>query len=283
MGLPGVRVGPLDPDRTADFGEVSGKNSARSLVRLHAQQYPSTLLAALGRRLDPERSKALDMDEVRSYLDGLTRENGDPAIPVGAEVVAASVRGERDREQVLTYSYRVESGRTAKWFAEYNADVLPISYEDGSDRVRVAEMKERGVVMSDPDVSAGGSTSKTDNENRRLKKELERLQGELARVTQEVNRGATVPEPDALSPDAGDEPQEPAGDEPAGDSIPAAEDPPFDGYDEMKAAEVVKQLKAEDTADVERQAILDYEKTHANRKSVVGAAEQSLGARGSAD
>lgn len=275
MSLPGVKVGPLDPDRTAEFGEVSGRNSARSLIRMHAQQFPATLLAALGRRLDPERSKALDMDEVRSYLDGLTRENGDPAIPKGAEVVAAAVRGERDREQVLTYAYRVESGRTAKWFAEYNADVLPDSYEEGSERVHVAEMKERGVVMSDADVSAGASSSKSDAENRRLKEELAKLRRKLDEREAAKNdpvAGQQTPEPAAPEAEAEAEAD-----------TPAAENEPYSGYDDVKAAEVVKQLKAEGTTDEERQAILDYEKTHANRKSVVGAAEQSLGARGDAD
>jgi hypothetical protein len=60
----------------------------------------------------------------------------------------------------------------------------------------------------------------------------------------------------------------------------AAEDPPFDGYDELKGPQVVKLIKGSETDDEDVQAILDYEKTHANRRGVVGAAEVALGDRG---
>jgi hypothetical protein len=273
MGLPGVKVGPLDPDRTEAFGQVAGKNSARQLIRLHAQSHPVALQNALVRKLDDERSKALDMDEVRDYLASLDLENGDPAVPEGAEVVGASVRGERDQTQQLTYTYKVAgSGRTAKWFAEYNEDVLPDSFDAGSERVHVAEMKERGVVISDRD--AGASASREASENKELRKKLRALQAQLDEATTALDDRAGAP---AGGDGADDD------DDGAAKEVSSAQDEPFDGYDDMNAASVVKLIKSKDTSDEEIQAVLDYEKVHANRKGVVGAAEQTLGARGAAE
>jgi hypothetical protein len=280
MSLPGVNVGPLDPDRTASFGQVSGRTSARQLIRIHAQAHPLVLQKALARKLDDERSKALDMDEVRDYLDGVELPNGDPAVPDGAEVVGASVRGERDQPQVLTYTFRIEeSGRTAKWFADYNESVLPKSYAAGSDRVHLAELRERGVAVTE---------SSIDTAPKRTRREAPKDDAEKAELLRRVEAAERrVAELEAEEPDADASAEAEAEREAAEAEQPdegaAAAEPPFEGYEDVNAAEMVKRIKADDTPDEEVQAILDFERTHANRKSVVGAAEVALGSRGSAE
>lgn len=283
MSLPGVNVGPLDPDRTASFGQVSGRTSARQLIRIHAQSHPLVLQKALARKLDDERSKALDMDEVRDYLDGVTLPNGDPAVPDGSEVVGASVRGERDQTQVLTYTFRVEeSGRTAKWFADYNADVLPDSFAAGSDRVHLAELRERGVAVTESSMSTAPKRSrreapKDDPEKAELLRRAEAAEARVAELeAEEEPDDADAADAEAAADDSADEKEQP------GEGALAAE-PPFEGYEDVNAAEMVKLIKSDETTDEEVQAILDFEKTHANRKSVVGAAEVALGDRGTAE
>lgn len=313
--LPGVKVGPLDPDRTASFGTVSQRNSARQLIRFHTQAYPVALVQALAKKLDEERSLGLDMDEARQYLAGETLENGDPTVPEGASVVGASVRGDRDQTQVLTFTYRQKSGRTAKWFAAYNADVLPESFLEGSERVRVAELRKRGIVTTGdaaPDASLALENRRLREENGRLRNgdasidaalaadepdedpadviaRLERERDDAVAAQAEAEDALAAREdaaedggePDADGGDEEDLDDDGPGEQPA--EVPAAADEPIKDYDDTRAAEVVKLLKDKDTADETRQAILDYEKTHANRRSVVGAAEQTLGARGSAE
>lgn len=287
MSLPGVRIGPLDPDRTAAFGQVSQRNSARQLIRIHAQAFPNALRRALALKLDEPRTKALDMAEVRAYLADLRLENGDPAVPDGSTVVGASVRGERDREQLLTYTFKVQgSGRTGKWFAPYNAVALPDSYAEGDERVRVADLRERGFVSMAPEGAppVAAARKKTpveapDSASAEKDRRIAELEAELAEANERAAEAEAEAEGDAGDAgDAGDE----DGEKEPGDGI-LSEDPPFDGYEDMKGPEVVKLLKADDTTDEERQAILDYEKTHANRRGVVGAAEVALGSRGSAE
>lgn len=281
--LPGVNVGPLDPDRTASFGQVSGRTSARQLIRIHAQSHPLVLQQALVRKQDEERSKALDMDEVRDYLDGVTLPNGDPAVPDGTEVVGAAVRGERDQPQVLTYTFRVkESGRTAKWFAPYNESVLPESFAAGSDRVHLAELKERGVAITES--SIGSPPKRPSRAEKADAAEKADLQSQLEAAKERIAELEAEEQPDDADADA-DAAGGTAdgGDSKAPDEGPAAAEPPFEGYEDVNAPEMVKRIKAEETTDEEVQAILDFEKTHGNRRSVVGAAEVALGDRGAAE
>jgi hypothetical protein len=275
MGLPGVKVGPLNPDSTAEFGQVSGTTSARSLIRLHTRAHPPALVQALSLKLDPERTKALDLEEVEDYLAGEKLENGDPVVPKDARVVGCAVRGERDGPQVLTFVYALPSGRTAKWFADYTEDALPDSYAEGTENVRIDELRKRGLVAAEHNAGEGLDRVKKDPEKSRLQRENERLRRELEAAQAAAPQSVTTPEADGE--DDGD------GDDGSGDGEKqqaAAESEPVEGYDKLKAPEAAKLVKSEDTDDETRQRILDYEKTHANRKGVVAAAEESLGARG---
>lgn len=309
MSLPGVKVGPLDPDKAERFGHVSQGATARQLIRVHSQLHPVELTRVLARPLDPERTKALVIDEVREYLDGLTRENGDPVVPDGARVVAAQVRGDRDTEQVLTFTYRTESGRTAKWFAPYDRDGLSESVRAGDELVHVAGMRERGIVAWDsegtqreidrrelgrlrrendalrayregrgeepetseadervdvrPDLAIVGELETTRRERAELLEEVQQLRSSVEQMSQEQARRDAVESESRKA-------QEPA----------VAEPEPVEGYDKLKADEVVRHLKSDETSEDERQRILEYERAHANRRSVVGAAEESLAPRG---
>jgi hypothetical protein len=283
-----VKVGPLDPDRTAEFGQVNASANARTLVRLHAQMYPQVLVAALSKKQDVQRSQGLDFQEVCDYLNGLTLDNGDPAVPEGAEVVGANVRGERDRDQLLTYVVRYPSGRTAKWFAPYHEGVLPKSYDEGSERVHLHELREKGLVATAGSAAGERGTTRMASEsgdirlareNDELRQEKDRLEREgreeRARLQRELDEARSGQAPAGED----DEAEEPAGD--GGPNEPTvAEEPPFADYDDVKAAELVKRVKAEDTSVEDVQAILDYERTHQNRRGVVAAAEARLGAQG---
>lgn len=302
-GLPGVKVGPLDPDATSEFGQVGRNNSARQLIRLHHQAHPPVLVQALAKKLDPERTKGLELDEVRKYLGKLKLDNGDPLVPEGARVVGASVRGERDRPQVLTFTYETaESKRTGKWFAEYNADVLPDSYDAGSELAKVQEMKDRGVVAFDSEGTATEQLRRELAEVRRQNRSLRELAE--GRAGKDADVPAEVDESDAALADArsGDqivEDNERLGRENvelkarleqlesalgtatqpgplAGTN--ATEEPPLADYDDLNATDLVKVIKDEDTSEETRQAILAYELKNRNRSTVVTAAEERISA-----
>lgn len=306
--LPGVNVGPLDPDRAERFGHVSQGVTARQLIRVHSQLHPVELTRVLARPLDPERTKALDLDEVRGYLGGLKRDNDDPVVPEGTRVVAAQVHGERDTEQVLTFVYRTESGRTAKWWAPYDRDQLSESARAGDELVKVAGMRERGIVAWDsegtqreidrrelsrlrrendalrsyregrgeePEASDAGEDVRPDTaivdeletvrrEREELLAEVQQLRSAVEQMSQEQQRREA----------AGEAARKGAQEPPSGDPEPV------EGYDTFKADRAVALLRSDETSGEDRQRILDYERAHANRRSVVSAAEESLTSRG---
>ena len=305
-GLPGVRVGPLDPDVTAEFGQVSKDKSARQLIKLHARMHPQELTRALVRPLDPERTKGLVMEEVRGYLAGLELDNGDPAVPEGAEVVGAQVRGPRDRTQTLTFTYRIPSGRTAKWYTDFDPAELPESADAGDQLVTAAEMKERGVVAFD---SEGASTEILRRQVSGLRRERDALRamvegkssGKPSKVETDVRPDVAIVGDNedlrrqvqelmsrnqrlegALDEQAKRKLQEGAQaaadrrDDGSGDGLTIEQEEPVEGYDDMNARDVIGLVKHEDTDPDVVEAILEYESHHANRRSVVGAATAVL-------
>lgn len=301
--LPGVRVGPLDPDATAGFGQVSQNNSARQLIRLHKQLHPPSMVRALARKRDDPRTAGLDLDEVEEYVCGLEHDNGDPLVPKGAKVVGAAVRGDPRTGQVVTFQYEMPSGRVGKWFAPYLPESLPVSHEAGLENTRTHEMRERGLVAFDSEgtraeilerhnaelrrqvraltsyVEGGGdgeppagaavdgrNQAVIADENERLGRELQETKARLAQfeAVAAAHGGGT-------SLAGADETVAPT------DRV-ASVDEPVEGYDNLKADEAIKFLKDEGTDNETRERVLAYEKTHANRSTVVSAGEQSLGA-----
>lgn len=313
LALPGVKVGPLDPDRTAEFGQVSASTSARTLIRMHTAAHPPQLVAALSKKLDEERTKALDLKEVERYL---RRQDESPLGEDGITLEGAQVRGERDRPQLLTYTFRNAAGRSSKWYADYNSDVLPSSYEDGTENVKLATMRERGIAIGYGDAEADAQRSaasrlRAENEELRarldaaerarpsvapgddgeddddpeaaaLAAENDELRQQLADAQQradeaEQERAAAEAEAEAARSLAAAGEQPPAEVEQGAGGAPVE---PVEGYDELNADAVKKLLKAEGTSDEDRKAILDYERANANRAGVVSTAEQTLGSAG---
>lgn len=306
-GLPGVKIGPLDPDATSQFGQVSRTHSARTLIRLHSQAHPPALINALARPLDDARTKGLDLAEVREFVATLDRENGDPVLPDGSTIVGAAVRGKPDSEQVLTFTFENASGRTGKWFAPYTGDDLPDSYDAGTALSAIREMKDRGVVAFDTE---GTHTQILQRENADLRRQNDALRGSIeSRIGDKPGKPPKAPAGDtrpsvqivdenerlgrenvelkermaqleaALETNLHAPPAAPAA--AAGEREPAASaEPPIEGYDDLDARKVATLLKADATSDEDRNAILEYERAHANRKTVIGAAEGALGLAG---
>lgn len=296
--LPGVKVGPLDPDRTADFGQVSAKNSARTLIRHHAASYPQSLTQALAKKLDEARSKALygNLGEVEAYLRGFKLGDGSSALPDGAVLEGAQVRGERDREQILTFTYRIASGRSVKWWAPYDRDELPEAAAEGDENVALAEARERGVAIGfgdahtesllrenarlraqldsgapapapapeaeAPEGDGDGDGGEPDAEKDELTARIAELEAQLAEA-----QADGAPEGDGDGGDGGD------GEQPSN----AAAEPPFEGYDDVGANDLKRRVKAGEWDAEALGAILAYESTHANRSGVKAAIEAQLG------
>lgn len=248
MSLPGLKVGPLDPDATSGFGQIGQGNIARTVIRHHAAMYPPDLRRALNMKLDGDRTSALDQDEVRQVVADAG------ALPEGCTFEHGQVRGERGRKQIVTFTFLKPSGRVGKGYVDYLADSFPRSVERGDAAVHFAERKDAGLPFDTAGLqleTLRRELAEQRQRNDELSRELERLANEGA------SAGGRDPEPGAA------------------DHGPPQ---PIDGYDDLKADEVVELLRADETSDEDRRAILDYERGGKNRSTVIGAAEQSLGA-----
>lgn len=151
--LPGVKVGPLDPDRTAEFGTVDSRNSARQLVKLHSRLYPADLRGVLLMPFNAPRSNSLDEAEVAEAVENARDRRGGRIIPENAVVVGVNVRGHEDKPQYVSLTYALPRqdggdgfGRTGKAFIPYNSDLLPKSVEAGDQRARIAELRAEGIA-----------------------------------------------------------------------------------------------------------------------------------------
>lgn len=279
----GVRVGPLDPDATAEFGQVAGKTSARQLVRHHVAMNPPALIGALTRSRNDARSLALDIEEVTSAVEKAWDEASE-ATPENFELCGATVRGAEDAEKVVTFTWRVPveaggTGRTGKGFISYDADALPTSVADGDEAVRIEKLKEAGLPWSPSDraLAAAGITgtgiAETAPEN----------VVELAEV--EEARDAALAEAEQSKREAEEAQQRVADLEAqlaAAGSAPPAETPeddaeltePWDGYDDSNADKIKAHLKnASDEDKVAlADAVLKYEPLHGKRSGVIAAA-----------
>lgn len=311
--LPGVRVGPLDPDATESFGQVSGRTSARQLIRTHAAMHPPVLTAALSKKLDEERTQALLLSEVSDVLNA----DGD-LLPEDSVLEGAQVRGERDRPQLLTFTFRVPSGRTAKGFTEYD-ERFAKSVERGDEAVKIAELRKTGLLAVGPgqpqDSHVGTARAEAAErqaaglraENDELRKRLEErgtAEGGGKTAEQERQESADGEQPDddydewtlgelrdALAKDGLEDTvdREVAIAElrkvDAEEGVPEADgeppttdasgaDEPVNGYSEFNAEKAKAAIKEADEQTA--RAILDYEKQVGKRTTVVSAAEHRI-------
>jgi BMFP domain-containing protein YqiC len=159
--LDGVRIGPIDPDRGENFGQVGGSATARQLIRHHVALTPPALAAALRRKRQDERSDAIDLDEAESYIRGFYEDAGEP-IPEESEITGMCVRGieEQPKLQVLTFTFTTKGGRSAKGFVPYRVDALSRSFAAGTEAVRIKKLKDAGLpwAPSEAALAAAGIT-----------------------------------------------------------------------------------------------------------------------------
>lgn len=284
MALPGVRVGPLDPDVTAEFGQVSGKTSARQLIRHHVAMNPPALIGALTRTRNDARSNVLDRDEVTAAVQAAW-DAARGKTPENFELTGCSVRGNEDAEQVVTFTWRVPveaggSGRTGKGFIPYDAETLPESVANGDEAVRIEKLREAGLpwAPSERALAAAGISgtgvegapaekpAKASKADAALSEERDRLAAEVEDLKAQLAEAGVEPEED-------DEPADENGD---GDGEEADGEPtePWAGYDESNAAKIKAYLRdAEGDAKVAAaDAVLKYEPRHGKRSSVLAAA-----------
>jgi hypothetical protein len=145
--LPGVRIGPLDPDRAEAFGSVAaGAQTARQLIRHHVAMHPPALVAALTRKQNTVRSAALDRDEAEQAIRAHYAEMGEE-LPEDAKIAGFNVHGEEDAPEhmVLGFVYVLPSGRSGKGFIPYDDESLPESIAAGHDAVAIDELKRSGL------------------------------------------------------------------------------------------------------------------------------------------
>jgi hypothetical protein len=279
VALPGVKIGPLDPDRTADFGQVSASTSARQLVRHHAAMYPPELRRILSLSRQHERTKALDPEEVEAAVHASFEDDGQD-VPENLQVTGCAVRGEDDATQYVTWTYLVESGRTAKGAALYDDEAFSKSIADGDENVAIAKAREAGlpwIPQATAQAIQGGRPANAESggdpeaealreENDELRASLDELRERLAAV--EGQQPTPEQEAQAGDGDGAADGADAGGGEPA---VP-------EGYDDLNADVIRQKISAGEYDRPTLEAIVAYERANANRSTVVSAGEQKLDA-----
>lgn len=270
--LPGVRVGPLDPDRGENFGMVAGGPTARQLVRHHMAQHPPQLLAQIGRVRQAERSDALDREEVEKAAKKFYKDAGED-LPDGTTISGLAVRGEDDKpdQQCVSFVFTLESGRTGKGAIPY-AD-LKKSVKAGDEAVRIAKLKEAGLPWQ-ASATAQAEDSAGEDIRRRLADAEKRAEEAEEKLREHEEQRPPISERggqahDAAAATTGDVDTGAAGEAANGDAEP------YEGYDSENAKDIAKYVREQDDQQI-AERVLAYEGKNANRKSVVSAANSVL-------
>lgn len=290
MLLEGVRIGPMDPDSTADFGTVGAKNSARTLIRRHAAMHPPQLTGVLRRKRQAERSDALDMGEVRRAAEQRIEDEGQE-VPEDFYITGAAVRGEDDApsQQVVSFTYALPSGRQGKGALPYNSDTVPESIAAGDEAVRVADAKKRGVAwvpqqIADAFANAGAKPADEDDESIDAVLAKQQVEGERDEAVQRAERaerekGELEQRLDALSAQVAQLEAARTG-EPASTGETPRPALPFEDFEGKSADAIKERLGAAEGAEqvALAQSVLAYERgpDGSNRSTVVKAANSIL-------
>lgn len=186
--LDGVRIGPLDPDRAENFGQVGGQSTARQLIRHHVASHPPALVGALSRVPNEERSRAIDKDEAEELVRSAYEDRGEP-LPEESTLKGFAIRGDDDAPelQVLTFVFETKNGRTGKGFVPLNEEArsaLTNTFEAGDEAVRIKKLKDAGLPWE-----AKATAQNEARADRRklaaaddLRSEVEELRERLARI-----------------------------------------------------------------------------------------------------
>lgn len=177
-GLQPLRVGPEDVT-VAEAGEMVAKvgvyNQAKGLIQAVAKQVPRELRIAAARYEHVERSKALVRSEVEAQTEKTVGEF--------SQVLSARVRGDKNNplNSNVVVLYELPSGRTARCAIDY-ASSFPKS------------TKAFDQALADGTIGLG---SAPDADPEVVRKQNERLQAEVARLTREAAEADTsVEEPE---------------------------------------------------------------------------------------
>lgn len=109
---PGTSFGPMTPDEVGTRSTGLRQN-AMDVIQAVDRQYPPELRAAMQRNRDHAASEKLD-------LKALSGEHG-------VKVVGAGVYGLPGEDQVLVYLYETDAGRTARWYAPFSQEDVPVN------------------------------------------------------------------------------------------------------------------------------------------------------------
>lgn len=305
--LDGVRIGPLDPDRAENFGQVAGGATARQLIRHHVAMHPPALVGALTRTQQEFRSKAIDKAEAEKYIRKVYSDAGEP-LPDESQIKGLAIRGEDDEPelQVLTFVYTTAGGRTGKGFVPLSdgaRSALKKTMEAGDEAVRIEKLKAAGLpweakataqAETKADRQQLDEAARLREEMAELRKRLEAVEGQRPTDAQSAGGGSGVqsspqtPEggsariegsrgPERSQEDAGGEtPPDPSQVDPA----QLASDLGLTGsYDDAKAQDIRAKLRADDVDPNVARRVLAYETRSdggANRSTVTAAANEVL-------
>lgn len=281
MAIPGLKMGPLDPDRTESFGQVGRERTARDLLRRHQQLYPQELLRALRLPINEPRSKALVPDEVRAAARDWFEEY-EKEVPEGFVVEGASVHGADDGKQFVGYTFRVASGRSGKAALPYDDELFPESYEAGTERVRIEEAKRAGlpwVPRQAAEAILGGQApveAGPDPEAEKLRDRVAELEKELAEARQSAPAGQ-APDGQEQTGGAIGDPSSTAARQGHADVPGEGPDPdeePWERYADENADVIKGKLRGASKSTAEH--VLAYEEKHGRRSGVIGAANAVL-------
>jgi hypothetical protein len=245
MPYPELTIGPMDPDSSSELTKKLGThNKVDKLIQRHAANYPIELTKALSRPRDEDRSESVDLEEAAAYARALRGRKA--FLGDDDEVVAAAVLGRNENERVVALLYRTaKSGRTARGVIPYAE--LPQSQA----------AYERLLAERDAEDASGAAP---------------------APITVPEDSGADerVAEAERARVAAEQEAQE------LRERVAALEAPePYEGYDDEAANEVVARIREggrDEFGTVGLQRLVDYEKAHKRRTTVVHAAEDAISA-----
>lgn len=236
-----VTIGPQDPDSASDLTARLGvHNKADKLLARARANYPEALTRALSLPDNPERTAALDLEEVESAVRSI--EGRRAFVKDDDKVIDARVKGREEDELVVAVLYERPSGRTAR-------GVIPYEGLRGSAR-RFAEQQEEessSVVGSTRQASSAGARDAAEEKLREYEERLQQLDSQLREREER---------------------------------LASAEDPePWQGYNELNAkerAEKVRDGGLEEFGRAGLERIRTYEETHQKSKQVLSAVDDAL-------
>jgi hypothetical protein len=251
---PGLSIGPMDLDNSSQLTSKLGvHNKAHILLQRAAANFPLELTKALSRPTDMERTLAVQ--EHRDEVETAARATGS-WLRTTDVVEDLSVKGTSDADRILVVLFRNEAGRSGR-------GILPYDEVPAVERTHVQLRRE---ARQQAAIDAGIPVAASSDDDR--VKAMETQSREAVAESEAKRLKAEADLKDVL------------------DRLAKLEDPePFPGYAELNAPDIAKQLKdggREQYGVVGLEKIVEYERAHQNRKSVLEAVTDAQTAPASA-